>query len=326
MLFNTMKIGILSLPRPNGKPLHETARISREIEELGHDPVPINYRRTAIGITETGRQLYQYNPAGIEMWPIEIDAVIPRIGRFTKEGVLALSALELASIPSTTTSNAVRIAKDKIETQMILDKAGIPTPRSIIPVGKLPEKSDIFLKAIQSNHRGPVIIKSAAGSHGKGVTIAESRRSGRSIIDSLPEGPFMVQEFIEPSENQRHDDIRLVVIGGQVITAMRRMAENNAEEEEFRANLSLGGKAEIYEPTQREREMAIKSAEAVGLEIAGVDIMHSFRGPMVTEVNDNLELGIENISGINIASLMAKIAVDKAITSRSIFENIDSDE
>lgn len=312
-----MNIGILSIKKATGGELPETIRLHEEIQQLGHESVLLNYRRMPIGILEEGRTFYRVDQSGKKLMGVEVDSIIPRIGKYTSEGVLALRALEYRGIPATASAEAVRVSKDKIESQLLLDRAGIPTPHSVMIPGRIPDDPRELLKLVEPNWRRPVIIKTAAGSHGKGVVKAESRTSARSFLDAYESGPVLIQEFIEPVRDGYHDDVRMIVAKGKVVTAMRRFVKTDEDEQEFRANLSLGGSGEIYEPTLREEEMAIRAAETVGLEVAGVDFMHSSRGPLVTEVNDNLEFGIERVTGFNVASMIALIAVEKALAKQA---------
>lgn len=307
---HSSRIGVLGIKKPNGALLPEAKRLMEEIEKQGHEPVFINYRRLAVSITQEGRSIIEYDSTGNTLNEVQVDAIIPRIGRFHDVGILAMKAFEAAGVPLAG-SQAVTVAKNKIATQILLDKAVIPTPYSVCVIGKQPEKSDGFLKMIQPNYRGRVVIKSATGSHGKGVVLADSRSSARSIINSFPDEPYIIQEFIEPDNDKGyHDDIRIIVIRDRVVAAMRRFTSSRAEEQEFRSNLSLGGQAELYQPTPRETELAIRAAQVAGLDICGVDIMHSARGPVVTEINDNPELGIEKHTNINVAQMIAQAAIE----------------
>lgn len=311
-----MRIGILSIPSRRGNELPETKKLVEEIENAQHEPSIINYRKTCISITEKGRILYHYSEDEKKLEPIEIDAVIPRIGSYQEAGRLALTTLILNGVVSVAQPEAIAKAKNKIETQILLDKEGIPTPYGVATLGRLPENSSIILRNFEPNPKQPLIIKTKNGSHGKGVMLGTNRASARSIVDGQDSKELIIQEFIEAPEKENfHSDIRLVVVEGQVIASMRRRAENIDDEDEFRANLSLGGHGEIYDPTPREKELAIKATETIGLQVAGVDIMPSKRGPLVIEVNPNLELGIEEISKVNIAREIVNLAIRNATLS-----------
>jgi ribosomal protein S6--L-glutamate ligase len=113
-----------------------------------------------------------------------------------------------------------------------------------------------------------------------------------------------VQEFIKEAQGV---DIRCFVIDGKVVGAMQRVAQ----EGEFRANLHLGGVASEVKITREERNIAIKATKALGLKVAGVDIIRSSSGPKVLEVNSSPGLeGIEEVTGHDIAGMMIE-AIEK---------------
>ena len=99
-------------------------------------------------------------------------------------------------------------------------------------------------------------------------------------------------------KNLRGTDIRAFVVGDYVVAAMRR----TANEDEFRSNLHRGGVIEPIVITEEESRMAIKASKILGLQIAGVDLMRSSRGPLILEVNSSPGLqGIEASSNLDVA-------------------------
>src|SRR5207248_3281685 len=138
-----------------GAELRENNRLLEEISELGHEGSIINYRNTAVGITEEGRMLYQFDERG-RMKPIEVEAVIPRIGKFVESGAKALRALASKNVYSTVSAEAVESAKDKLTTQIILDAAGIPTPYCLSPTGNSPDNPTEMLNIIEPDVKRPV--------------------------------------------------------------------------------------------------------------------------------------------------------------------------
>jgi len=302
-----MHIGIMSASL-KGARLHENRRLIEEIEELGHQAQIINYRQTAVAVTENGRAVYGYDKND-DPQPIEVDAVIPRIGRFVESGAMVLRLLTLNGVFSTATPEAVLKAKNKMVTHMILDQAGIPTPYTISPTGVKPTNPKPTLKLIQPEAKAPTILKTNTGSHGHGVILTESRRSAVSQVQALQANsiPYLIQEFAETAEETTlASDLRLIVVDSLVIAAMKRVARDN---EEFRSNLSLQGTGEPYEPTPREAELAIKSCEVLGVSVGGVDIIPSKRGPLVNEVNVSPEFGIEKVTGVNVARSIVSLAI-----------------
>jgi ribosomal protein S6--L-glutamate ligase len=143
----------------------------------------------------------------------------------------------------------------------------------------------------------PVIIKLLEGTQGIGVVLAENRSAASSVIESFHglKARIIVQEFIKEAKGA---DIRAFVVDGKVVGAMKRQAK----EGEFRSNLHRGGKAELIKLSREEKEIAIASAKAMGLGVAGVDMLQSKRGPLVMEVNSSPGLeGIEKATGVNVA-------------------------
>lgn len=143
----------------------------------------------------------------------------------------------------------------------------------------------------------PCIVKLVEGTQGSGVILAEKPSAARSVIEAFRGlyANFLVQEFIEEAQGS---DLRCFVVGGRVVAAMERSAAAG----EFRANLHRGGKASAVELSTAETELAIRACRAVGLNIGGVDLLRSRRGPLVLEVNSTPGLeGIEAATGIDVA-------------------------
>jgi ribosomal protein S6--L-glutamate ligase len=305
-----MRIGIMSASL-RGPELRENQRLIDEITSQGHEAVLINYRRCATAVTEEGRTLYQYDDND-RLRPIEIDAVIPRIGKYVEDGTLVLGLLASQGVYSTVLPTSVMIAKNKMYTHILLDSNGIPTPYSISPTGPKPENPTETLKVIEPDHTQRLIVKTLRGSHGKGVMPAYRRSQAKAQVETLQANrvKYLVQEFAEaPEPDQLASDVRLVVVEGLAVAAMKRRARNK---EEFRSNLAQGAEGIVYEPTPRETELAVRACAMLDIGVGGVDIIPSKRGPLVNEVNVSPEFGIEQVSGVNIAGLIADLAVRNA--------------
>ena len=144
------------------------------------------------------------------------------------------------------------------------------------------------------------MIKLIEGTQGKGVILAETIKAAESVIDGFRQmkAHFLVQEFIKESNGC---DIRAFVIGDKVVASMMR----KAKEGEFRSNLHRGGSAMPVDITPEEAAMAVNAAKALGLNVAGVDLLRSNRGPLVMEVNSSPGLqGIEASTGLDIAGMI----------------------
>jgi len=301
-----MRVGILS-SSPSGLRYSDNKRLAEEIVNRGAEPVLINFRRTLVAVREYGRQLLEVGLDG-SLQEVKVDVVIPRINKYVEAGVKAIDTLTSNGVPTTVTSSGVILAKNKLATMVELDKNGIPVPYTIAPTGETPEITKEMIKLIQPDKKAPIVVKTLRGSKGKGVNIAESHRSANAQVQTLgSEGiEYLVQEYIEPHENQPPSDIRIIVVDGLVVASMKRVS---ASDDEFRANLALGGSAISYEPTLRERELALRSADAIGARVIGFDAMHSQRGPLVTELNVNPGFGIEQYTGVNVAGAIVDLAL-----------------
>lgn len=148
----------------------------------------------------------------------------------------------------------------------------------------------------------PLVVKLVEGTQGIGVVLAETRQAAESVIDAFRglNAHILVQEYIKEAQGC---DIRCLVVGDEVVAAIER----RAKEGDFRSNLHRGGAASVASITPQEREIAIKAARTMALDVAGVDILRANRGPLVMEVNASPGLeGIEKTTGIDIASKMIR--------------------
>jgi len=299
-----MEIGILSSAK---KGFRWDARLVEEIEKSGNNARIIDYTKTFIGITEAGRVLYSDQK---RLKPINVDAVIPRIGRLVDMGRAVLLLLESQGKYTTTSSEAIPRASNKLMTQILLDQARIPTPYSISPTGKTTKNLRAAFRMIEPDPDKKVIIKNLRGSHGKGVRIGKDLMSAVSIADGN-ERPYMIQEFIESEEaDSLSADIRIIVVDGVAIAAMKRRSTNKHE---FRSNLAKGAKGEPYDPTPREVELAIEATSVLGLIVSGVDLMKSVRGSLVDEVNSNPGFGIERYTDANVAKAYVDLVLKNTV-------------
>jgi ribosomal protein S6--L-glutamate ligase len=159
----------------------------------------------------------------------------------------------------------------------------------------------------------PLVIKLLEGTQGIGVVLAETPKAAESVIEAFLglKANILVQEYIREAGGA---DIRCFVIGDKVVAAMKRQAK----EGEFRSNLHRGGQASAVRLSPEERSMAVRAARVIGLNVAGVDLLRSNRGPVVMEVNSTPGLeGIEEVSGLDIAGLMVEFAEKNAAANRT---------
>ncbi|WP_286744472.1 30S ribosomal protein S6--L-glutamate ligase [Roseivirga sp. UBA1976] len=279
-----MKIAVLS----RNSQLYSTRRLVEAIQAKGHEARVIDHLKCDLTIEQTGPKVY-YMGESID----DLDAVIPRIGAsVTFYGTAVVRQFEMMGVFSTTKSQSIVRSRDKLRSLQLLSGAGLPMPRTAFTNYSKEERSLI-------DHVGgaPVIIKLLEGTQGLGVVLAETRKAAQSVIEAFHglKARIIVQEFIKEA---KASDLRVFVVDGKVIGAMKR----TGQEGEFRSNLHRGGKAEVVKLSRLEKSVAVKAANAMGLSVAGVDILQSSRGPLILEVNSSPGLeGIERATGVDIA-------------------------
>ncbi len=227
-----------------------------------------------------------------------VDAVIPRIGSsITYYGTSIIRQFEMMGVFTTVGSQALVLSRDKLQSLQILSKAKIGLPKTVF-TNYSKNVDDI----IQHVGGAPLIIKLLEGTQGLGVVLAETKNAAKSVIEAFNglQARVIIQEYIEEAKGA---DIRVLVIDGKVIGAMKRQGE----EGEFRSNLHRGGTAEIVNLTEEEADAAIEAVKALDLAVAGVDMLQSKRGPLILEVNSSPGLeGIERATGNDIAKEVIK--------------------
>jgi ribosomal protein S6--L-glutamate ligase len=224
------------------------------------------------------------------------DAVIPRIGAsITHYGLAVLRQFEMQGVFPLNESVAIGRSRDKLRALQLLAREGIGLPVTAFAHG--PRRAEDVIKAVGGT---PCVIKLLEGTQGRGVILAETAASAKSIIEafSAANTNILVQEYIKEAEGT---DIRALVVDGKVVASMKRTCSTG----EFRANLHRGGKAGPVVLTEEERRIALRAAEALGLNVAGVDMLRSHRGPLVMEVNSSPGIeGMEKASGADLAGAM----------------------
>lgn len=215
--------------------------------------------------------------------------------------------LQLMGVPTINHYLPIVRAKNKVRTLQILNHAGIPIPKTFVLNN--PEYVDAAVEQIGSF---PVIVKTTQGSMGNGVTILESRRSLRSVLDTIPKTFYLIQEYVKEAKGK---DLRVFVVGGKIVAAMERKAKKG----EFRANFQQGGSVSNIELTDLEKDISLKATQLIGLDVAGVDIIRTAEGPKVLEVNSNPGLeGITMATGINVAEHIVTFAENVARRKKGI--------
>lgn len=296
-----MKIAVLS----RNPHLYSTKRLYKTIQEAGHEAVIVDHSLCDLIIEQEGPSII-YKGEKLH----DIDAIIPRIGAsVTFYGTAVVRQFELMGVFSAIESQAIVRSRDKLRCLQILSKEGLGMPKTAFTnFSKGGEK-----QLVEHVGGAPLIIKLLEGTQGLGVVLAETKKAGQSVIEAFHglKARIIVQEFIKEA---RGADIRAFVVNGKVVGAMKRQGA----EGEFRSNLHRGGKAEVIKLSRSERTAALNAAKALGLDIAGVDMLQSDRGPLILEVNSSPGLeGIEKATGINIASKIVEYIEDSVMKKTS---------
>jgi ribosomal protein S6--L-glutamate ligase len=312
-----MKLAILSR---NSK-LYSTRRLVEAARERGHSVRVLDPLRCYMRIASDGFAMH-YKGRPIAGY----DAVVPRVGAsVTRYGSAVLRQFELMGTLTPNSSDAVLRARDKLRCHQLLAAEHIGLPTTVF--GDNPDDTHDLLAMLGPP---PHVIKLNEGTQGAGVMLTEKPSASRSVIEALRGlyANFLVQEFVAEAKGA---DLRCFVVGDAVVAAMKRQAPKG----DFRSNLHRGGSAKGVRPSAIEQDVAIRAAQALGLGIAGVDLIRSRRGPLVLEVNASPGLeGIEAATGVDVAAAVIEfvgarfrrrsprpIGVGRSLNEKIIAEN-----
>jgi ribosomal protein S6--L-glutamate ligase len=269
--------------------LYSHTRLIAAAAARGHSIDVVNTLHVHMNIT-SNKPVLRYGGNQLPLY----DAVIPRIGAsITHYGLAVLRQFEMQGVFPLNESVAIGRSRDKLRALQVLAREGIGLPTTAFAHG--PRKAEDVIKEVGGV---PVVIKLLEGTQGMGVILAETQASAKSIIEAFSAANvnIMVQEFIREADAT---DIRAFVVGGRVVAAMKRIGKAG----EFRSNLHRGGRAEAVDLSEDERTTAVHAAAVVGLNVCGVDMLRSARGPMVMEVNSSPGLeGVESATGVDVAA------------------------
>ena len=279
-----MKLAILSA-NPN---LYSTSRLVQAAKARGHEVNVINHNHCYVAM-ETGNN----NVFLGEEELLDYQAIIPRVGAsVTFYGSSIIRQFEVKHVYTTLSSLALVRSRDKLRATQVLAKHGIGIPKTVF--AKQPRDVQNLIKTVGGP---PLIVKLLEGTQGLGVVLAETKSAAKSVIEAFYglNANILVQEFIKEAGGA---DIRVLVVGGKVIAAYKRQGQ----EGEFRSNLHRGGQGEKVRLSPAEKRTAIIATKALGLNIAGVDMLRSDRGPLVLEVNSSPGFeGVEKVTGVDVA-------------------------
>jgi len=282
-----MKIAVLS----RNPKLYSTRRIVEAGIQRGHEVVVLDHLKCTM-LSEHSNPRIFYHGKELE----HIDAIIPRIGAScTFYGTAVVRQFEMMKTFSVNSSVSIVRSRDKLRSLQIFSRHDIGIPKTVF--ANHPKDIDNLLKQVGG---APVIIKLLEGTQGIGVVLAETEKSAKSIIEAFYglDASFLVQEFVKEAGGA---DIRAFVVNGRVVGAMKRQGLPG----EFRSNLHRGGHANVINITRDERRAALLAAKAMGLNVAGVDMLQSSKGPLILEVNSSP--GLEGIEGATQVDIAGKI-------------------
>ena len=295
-----MRIAILS----RNKSLYSTRRLVDACRQRGHDSIVLDVLRCYMDIEPSKPDVHFKG----ESLP-SIDAVIPRIGAsVTFYGTAVLRQFEMMGSFPLNESVAISRSRDKLRSLQLLARKGVGLPKT--GFAHHPDDVQDLIKMVGG---APLVIKLLEGTQGIGVVLAETKKAAESVIEAFMglRAHIMIQEFIKEAGGS---DIRCFVIGDKVVAAMKRQAQPG----EFRSNLHRGGSATLVKISPAERATAVKAAKVMGLNVAGVDILRSDRGPLVMEVNSSPGLeGIELATGKDVAGMIVDFVEKNAKPHRT---------
>jgi RimK family alpha-L-glutamate ligase len=231
---------------------------------------------------------------------LEVGAKIenkPDFAIFWDKDIYLAERLEKEGVRLFNSAKAVLLCDNKILMYQELANKGIRIPRTFIAPktfeGLNYSKRD-FLNSVIKEIGFPIIVKEAYGSFGEQVYLANDEKSLNDIINQIGYKDFLMQEFIASSKGR---DIRINVVGDKAVVSMLRQNDND-----FRSNISSGGHGEKYEPNEEYLDIAVKAAQALGLDFAGVDVLFGEDGPIICEVNSNPQFASTlKATGVNLA-------------------------
>lgn len=294
-----MEIGILS----RDPKLYSTRRLVEAAEARGHDVQVIDVLKCYMNITANQPSVHYKKQI------LKFDAVIPRIGAsVTSYGTAVLRQFEVSGVFSMNESIAISRSRDKLRAHQLLARKGVG-----MPITGYAHSADATNELIEFVGGAPLIVKLMESTHGQGIVLAETDKAAEGVINAFRglNANFLVQEYIKEANGS---DIRCFVIGDRIVAAMQR----TAKEGDFRSNLHRGGTASQIKLTPEERTLAIKAAKVMGLDVAGVDIIRSERGPLVLEVNSSPGLeGIERVTSKDVADKIIQYAEKHCIKGKN---------
>lgn len=290
-----MKIGILTTNQ-----IDEDQRLIEAAEAKGHEIKQLKLMKCSMSVCPDNAEIFYEG----EIINDAFDIIIPRLQvNYTAYGLAILRQFQALDVYVTDTAYSIELGRDKLRCLQYLMRKGIPFPKTAFADSK-----DDFDNIIKTVGGTPLVIKINEGTEGNGVFLVDDVKQAENIMGTFKQfdEAIIAQEFIAESAGT---DLRCFVVGDEIVATMKRESQDG----DFRANVSLGGHSSAEELSDIEQEVVLNASKAIGLNIAGVDMIRSNKGPLVIEINVSPdfcgEQGIESVTGIDVASAIIDHAV-----------------
>ena len=222
------------------------------------------------------------------------DFVIPRVGSSTTYYQKAVFRhLERMGVLFINSSDSIDTVKDKLYTMQILAQNNVPHPKTMLV------RNPVDVSYVEKKIGFPIVVKSLSGTHGKGVYLAKDKKNFSQLMDMMEQFNdrfnILLQEYVSDSHGK---DLRIMVVGGKVIGAMKRESQDG----DFRANITRGAGAKPVEMDEQMEFLSLESTKLLGLDIGGVDLLYDNSGYKICEVNSSPGFsGMEKYTDIKVA-------------------------
>jgi gamma-F420-2:alpha-L-glutamate ligase len=254
---------------------YENQRLLSCLEKNGMKGRVLEPKYFDIIVSRSSAKSIRYKGERIEL----PDLVLSRTGAGTNYFTRSvMRQIEKFGIPVYNDADSISRVSDKLLTSQLLVKENLPIPKTILVNG------DVDVELIEKEVGFPCVVKATSGSKGKTVHLCQTKKDFTSLMSLLSsislKKTMIIQEFVDA---QPGTDLRVWVIGGKTVVAMKRMGADG----DFRANISQGGTAELFEITDEVDYLARETARVLGLQIAGVDLLFDKDGYKICEANSS---------------------------------------
>lgn len=290
-----MRIGILTTGQ-----IEEDKRLIDAAKARGHEATPLELLNCSINVCLNNSGIFHDGQNINDMY----DIIIPRLDvSYTDYGLNILRQFQAIGTYVTDKAHAVELGRDKLRCFQYLLRHNVPFPTT-----GLADSIEDVKNIVQEIGGAPFIIKLIEGTQGTGVFLAHDMKEAENIILTLKQfnAPVIVQKFISESAGK---DLRCFVVGDKIVAVVRRESQDG----DFRANIALGGHSFEEKLSKEEEKVVLNATKAIGLNIAGVDLIRSNEGPLIIEINVSPDFAGEqkiDVTGIDVAGLIIDYAAE----------------